>query len=142
MADKNKVKAIKLAKKKRNKSEKELLKEKCIELAKKIAKERAGYKCEKCYRTKEEGWQMHGAHVIPVWYAQTAADPNNILCLCAKCHSLGHDSAHDHPHQFVLWYEEKFPGKYEELWKKANLSGKVDWISVLDQLKELRQRIE
>ncbi len=94
-------------------------KKKAIELAKKIAKDKAGWKCEKCGRTKRQGWQQHGAHIIPVEYGLTACVVENILCLCAKCHSMGRDSAHENPVPFSRWLEEKYPGRYDKLWEIA-----------------------
>jgi len=116
------------------KSKKQKLKEKCIKKAKVIAKERAGYVCEKCGRSKEEGWQMHGAHIIPVSYGHTAANPDNILCLCAKCHSMGKESAHDNPTVFTHWLDTKHPGRAEKMWKLAQPTDKVDWEQKLKEL--------
>lgn len=115
---------------------------KAVDEAKLIAKLRAGYKCEKCPKTKEDGWQMHGAHIIPVGYNGTAADPDNILCLCATCHSMGKDSSHQNPIPFSNWFNEKFPGRYDELWQIAwgytqNPRPKKDWIQIRKDLKEL-----
>lgn len=116
-------------------------KKKAVKLAKDIVKKRNDYTCERCGRSKAQGWQLHGAHVIPVGYDMTAADPENLLCLCAKCHSLGRDSAHDNPVEFSRWYNEKYPDKFEELRKKAyeysqNPFPKIQWEDVIEELKE------
>ena len=108
---------------------------KCIELAKKISKERANYICEKCGRSKKQGWQMHGAHIIPVNYSGTCADPYNILCLCAACHSIGGKSAHQNPVEFSRWLDNRFPDRYDKLWLIANSINKIDWIGLEIKLK-------
>ena len=115
-------------------------KKKAIELAKKIAKDRAGWKCEKCGRSKKQGWQMHGAHIIPVEYANTACLIENILCLCAKDHSIGRDSAHENPVPFTRWLEKKYPGRYDKLWeiaRKVKPIYSTEWEEKYKTLKEL-----
>jgi len=65
-------------------------KKQCIELAKKVAKTRDGYRCRTCGRTDR---QMHGSHIIPVsrnWFY--AVDVGNIICQCARCHMEWHES--------------------------------------------------
>lgn len=109
------------------KRDKKKIKKKCIELAKRIAKEKANYICEKCGRSKMQGWRMHGAHIIPVEFGNTAADPDNILCLCAKCHSIGRESAHENPLEFSRWFEKKIPGRYDRLRLKARYKTKINW---------------
>lgn len=79
---------------------------------------------------------------MPVTWAATAADPNNILCLCAGCHSMGPNSAHQNPHKFVRWFEDTFPGRYDELEHKATEYSrtkfpKIDWEETYLTLKEL-----
>jgi 5-methylcytosine-specific restriction endonuclease McrA len=105
-----------------------------IKKAKTIAKERAGYVCEKCGRSKEEGWQIHGAHIIPVRYGHTAANPDNIISLCGKCHSLGRESAHENPTVFTHWLDAKYPGRADEMWKLAQPTDKVDWKEIYENL--------
>ena len=89
---------------------------KCLTLAKDEAKKRAGYKCEHCGRTKEQGWQMHGSHIYSEGvYKSMSADADNILCLCATCHTGGFfggslkPSWHEDPIYFSNWFNEKYP---------------------------------
>ena len=115
-------------------------KKKSIELAKKIAKDRANWTCEKCGRSKRQGWQLHGSHIIPVEYGNTAAMPENILCLCASCHSMGRDSAHENPVPFSRWLETKFPGRYDKLWLIARDVKPIrpsEWKEKYEKLKEI-----
>ena len=112
-----------------------------IELAKKVAKERDGYVCQKCGKSRDGGWTMHGSHIMPVSWSGTAADPENIICLCATCHSMGKTSAHDDPVNFGRWFDAKYPGLYDRMHKKAieysaNPYPKIDWIEVIDKLKD------
>src|SRR3990167_4049610 len=63
---------------------------KCVEIAKKKAKELVNYTCEHCGRTKKDGWQIHGSHIYSEGvYKSMSADVDNILALCATCHTGG-----------------------------------------------------
>lgn len=117
-----------------------------IKLAKIISKTRQNYECEKCDKTLAQGWQMHGAHIMPVTWAKTAAMPENILCLCAACHSMGSNSQHQDPIPFSRWFDDKWPGRYDELRKLAvdysqNPKPKIDWVEVLDGLKQQAEEL-
>lgn len=117
-----------------------------ITLAKTIAKQRANYICEKCYRSRQQGWAMHGAHIMPVTYAATAADPHNIICLCASCHSMGPKSSHQNPIDFGRWFDEKYPGRYDSLRHKALAHAKntarINWQKIYEDLKEDRTLLD
>ncbi len=88
----------------------------CIGIVKAEVRKRGA--CERCGMTRMDV-QLQGAHVIPEGYEGTCADPENILCLCARCHRLGKDSWHQNPMFNARWYDEKFPGRYEELLKRT-----------------------
>jgi len=112
--------------------------------AKKVSKLKAHYTCEKC--GKMDG-VMHGAHIMPVTYAGTCADPYNILCLCAGCHSMGPHCAHQNPHEFVRWFEEMFPGRYDDLRERAysyskNPMPKKDWKAITKELRQMQKDLE
>lgn len=129
------------------KSKKRLAKERAIKLAKLISKTKAGYQCEKCPKNKSQGWQMHGAHILPVEWDATAAMPENILCLCATCHSMGRESQHEDPIPFARWFEAKWPGRYDELREIAtsyvrNPFPKIDWELKCSELKEIADGLE
>lgn len=90
------------------------IREKCIELAKTIAKERDGYICQRCGATRQTK-QIQASHIIPVSARGTiAAHPFNIIALCAGCHKNAGDSWHQAPLE-QSWFHEKFPGRYNEL---------------------------
>lgn len=128
-------KPIKERKKKKikKKSQRKIGKAICVKLAKKIVRDYSG-KCEMCGKKKSAGWQLHGSHIIPVQFGHTAADTDNILCLCASCHSMGRESMHQNPIKFALWLGENFPGLYETLKEKSNRTEKVDWPLVYENL--------
>lgn len=122
-------------------------KSKAVDLAKKIAKVRDGFVCQKCGRSKAQGWQMHGAHIMPETWAATAADPDNILTLCARCHSMGGESAHQNPIQFGRWFDEHYPGLYDQMASKAvaysqNPFPKIDWDLALADLRSELKRVD
>lgn len=126
------------------------LKDLAVDEAKLLVKLQHDYTCEKCNRAKPEV-AIHGAHIMPVTYAGTAADPENILCLCAGCHSMGPKSAHQQPHEFVYWMDEKFPGRYQKMKDRANEYSrnpipKKDWQEIREnlkqQIKELRNGVD
>jgi hypothetical protein len=115
-------------------------KKKCIDLAKKIAKERDGYICQKCGRSLQDGWQQHGAHIMPVGWSGTCADPDNIICLCATCHSVGKKSSHEDPVGYSEWFNKQYPGLYKKMRDKAykysaNPFPKIDWAELYEELK-------
>lgn len=123
------------------------MKPKAIKAAKDLVKTRQNYTCEKCGKSRDaSGIQMHGSHILPVTWAKTAADPNNILCLCAGCHKTKRDSWHEDPIANGRWFEERWPGRYDELYAQAlaysqNPFPKIDWKllheELTQQLKEL-----
>jgi hypothetical protein len=114
-------------------------KELAIDEAKLLVKIQHNYTCEKCGKSKPQV-QIHGAHIMPVTYAGTAALPENILCLCAGCHSMGPKCAHQNQHEFVYWMDAKFPGRYLKMKKIAidyskNPYPKKDWVEIRANLK-------
>ena len=107
----------------------EKLRKKCVDLAMKKAKELVGYRCEHCGRTKKQGWQMHGSHIYPEGvYKSMSADVDNILCLCARCHTGGFwkgstkPSWHEDPIYFAEWFNRKYPERAEILKKRSQES--------------------
>jgi hypothetical protein len=116
-------------------------KKKAIDMAKLVAKERDGYVCQKCGRSREQGWTMHAAHIMPVSWSGTCADPENMLTLCATCHSMGKTSAHDDPVNFGRWFDEHYPGLYDKMRDKAfkyssNPYPKINWVELREELKD------
>lgn len=102
---------------------------KSIELAKKIVRSKGV--CEYCGKT--EG-QMQGSHVFNErGYSLTAADLNNIVCLCATCHKWGRHAWHKGP-EVIVWFFLTHTKRYKELEIKAHLPGKPDWKATFEGL--------
>lgn len=130
-------------KKKAKKYTSSYFRKECVKLAKIIAKKRDSWKCLYCGRTKAEGWQIHGSHILPEGtYVYMSADPENIIALCSRCHVGGvwknskEPSWHEDPIYFAKWFEEKWPGKYEALRAKNSTIKSVNWEEKLKELKK------
>jgi len=99
------------------------LKKECIKLAKEIIRSKG--RCDKCGKTDR---QFHGSHILSTGaYPALAAELDNILCLCASCHTLAPDSWHKEIVKNYEWLNEKFPGRLERLKLLAQVQQKVDW---------------
>jgi hypothetical protein len=149
-----KAEAKKLIKKIKQKTEsqiKELLRKKCVKMAKDIAKLKVGYKCEYdgCEKSKENGYQMHGSHI----YGENSnksmsADPDNLLCLCASHHVGGmwknstDVSWHESPMEMTEWFRQKFPERAEGLKQRANKTVNCDLIFWKNKLESLKEQIK
>lgn len=108
-------------------------KKKAITLAKKIVREKIGY-CECC---GSHNRKLEGAHIIPVDFEGTAADVENILCLCNRCHKHDKNSAHMNPTWFTEWLDNYAPGRKQILWEKAKVTtnySAVEWKKIYDDL--------
>ena len=98
---------------------------KCVGQAKQKVKEKAGYKCERCGRSKANGYVMHGSHVFPEGtYKSMSAEEDNIICLCYLCHFM---FWHKSPHEASRWFDEKWPGRYKKLQKQAQEIKIINW---------------
>jgi len=94
---------------------------KCVERAKKQAKERDRYICQWCGR--KDG-KMDGSHVFPEGkHNGMSAMVDNIKALCFQCHSRWHES----PVEGVEWFKSKFPERYKKLKKISLKPIKTDW---------------
>lgn len=82
------------------------------ELAKRIAKIRDEYTCQKCLK-KVEGSDCHGSHVVPVSGGHKLRwDEWNIKALCYHCHM---NWWHKNPREAAAWFNEKFPERAKYL---------------------------
>lgn len=130
---------------------KEKLRKKCVQLAKLIAKEMAGWRCEYdgCFRTKAAGFQMQGAHIFGEnSHKSMSADIDNILCLCPVHHTGGfwknakEPSWHEDPLVMVEWFRKKYPKRYKELLKRSRITNKTSELFWKRKLSELRKTFE
>jgi len=71
-------------------------------LWKRVVKEIAQWKCERCGKTKNQ-CQLHSHHFFGRTNRATRWDIRNGFCLCASCHKLSKHSAHENPHEFRDW---------------------------------------
>lgn len=70
---------------------------------------------------------MHGAHIMPEEYGSTAADPFNIMCLCASCHKFKKAAWHKSPMEAAEWFHAKYPGRYQIVKDRAHTLRTIDW---------------
>lgn len=107
---------------------------KCVEIAKRLAKERDGYRCQRCPRDASQGYQMHGSHVYPEGsYHGMSAMVENIKCLCAQCHM----DWHENPIEARDWFARTFPKRYARLKMLSRQTIKVDWEKQFEIMKNL-----
>jgi len=108
---------------------------KCVIEAKRIALTRDSYTCQKCGRSKENGFPIHGSHVFPEGrYHGMSANPENIKALCYLCHMMWW---HKHPTESGIWFSETFPERHKALKILSRETTKIDWKSELERLKNL-----
>lgn len=95
-------------------------------------------KCEDCGRTKEQGWQMQGAHVYGTGaHPRIGSDLRNGMCLCASCHRKWTNNPEWK--EFVLGSRV---GKYYfTLLRLTQNHQKVDWLDRVDFLREIKRAI-
>ena len=107
---------------------------KCVGHAKQEAKKRDKYICQKCHK-KVEGQNAHGSHILPEGaYPLMSAEKENILCFCYHCHI---NWWHKSPLEATEWFNEKWPGRYQELRKQADekLKHIVNWEQEWNEIK-------
>ena len=108
---------MKYAKKKRKQITIGKLKTKIETEAKRLAKQRDKYICQKCGK-KVSGSKAHGSHVIPKSRSQLLRfDIMNIKCLCMFCHIRWW---HLYPTDSGIWFRETFPDRYKYLERLKN----------------------
>tara|TARA_E500000318_G_scaffold15353_2_gene15678 strand:+ start:665 stop:1078 length:414 start_codon:yes stop_codon:yes gene_type:complete len=108
---------------------------KLSEVARKYAKERDGFICQKCGK-ESRGSNAHGSHILCVGqHKNMELNPDNIKCLCYYCHM-------NWWHKDVLfaakWFINKFPERYERLMAEAEFDNKLE----LEQLKNLYEAVQ
>lgn len=121
---------------------------KALELAKKIAVLRDGGICQKCGRSKEAGYQIHGSHILSVGgHPALCSILKNIKALCATCHSPGFKGSwHEDPAGNLApngWFHKKYPGRIKYLLKlEKEISGQQDWEQIHKDLKQQLKEYE
>jgi hypothetical protein len=120
---------------------------KCVTLAKLIARKRDGDRCRYCGRSKEQGYSIHGSHVLPEGtYVSMSADPDNIIALCSQHHMSGANprmgtkepSWHSHPLLFGEWFRTTYPEHAKMLQERSRILQVVDWEKRYQELKAVK----
>jgi len=99
-------------------------------LASQFIKLRDDHTCQRCNKREVGSSGIHVSHIIPKSRGQHYRwNPKNLKCLCFHCHI---NLWHKDPLMAAQWYQEKYPGRWEELEKIQSSK-----MSVMD-LEELR----
>lgn len=99
---------LKARKKPRRKTARLKTEEDLDALAKKILIVSRGENCERCADIP-----VYSSHIFPKGtYKRMRWMTQNLLLLCYQCHM---EFWHKHPMEAKRWFEEKFPGRYEQL---------------------------
>lgn len=90
--------------------------------------------CENCYKTD----YLQCAHIISRRYSNTRTDLRNAFCLCAGCHRY----FTDHPREFSRFITQTWAQEYyEQVFKKSQEVGKIDWLEEADRLKTIKKQL-
>ena len=99
-------------------------------LSSQYIKLRDDHTCQWCGKREFNSSGIHVSHVIPKSRGQSYRwNPLNLKCLCFHCHI---NTFHKHPLLAAEWFQERFPGRWEELQKIKNTK-----MSIME-LEELR----
>jgi hypothetical protein len=75
--------------------------------------------CEKCGSAR----LLQSAHILSKGpYPRIRFEPYNLMALCGGCHVFWHQR----PKEALLWFEIKWPGRYERLMIADRCAPKVD----------------
>lgn len=119
----NLMKRSPLARKAKEKSQ-PWYRKKCVERAKRLAKERDNWICQRCGKDGKNGYQIHGSHIFSEGrYHGLSANILNIKALCAQCHMWWHEN----PIDAVNWFKERFPERYKKLLILSRTTIQIDW---------------
>lgn len=104
-----------MTKKEERKLAKRLLNKKDKEWREAVIKE-FGKKCIVCQKTDKEVYRIHCHHLIPREIKVLRHVVINGITVCPKCHKYSNQiSAHKNPIQFLLYYQNKYPKRYNQL---------------------------
>lgn len=142
------LKSLTVPKTKTPQQQTEKLRKKCVALAKQIAKERDGYKCQYCGVGKPQR-QVHSHHIFHEGlYKSMSADPDNLITICAAHHMAGKwikatgFNIHGSPRESTEWLMGKYPERYAKLKKRSQKITKLDERFWQRKLEALQHEIE
>lgn len=93
-------------------------------LVREIVFKRDGYRCVRCGKVPTET-VLQLSHIIPKGRAKRLRfEPLNCMCMCIGCHLYGW---HKDPIEAFRWFNEKYPGRYEQLQIMERCAGKIDY---------------
>jgi len=108
---------------KKSTSERRKLEVRCRELTAILVKHRDNYTCQKCGRTREQGYKIDAAHIRPKGrYSLMQFMLDNILALCFNCHDgWWHKSSEGLP-----WFKETYPDRWLRIQMAGRQTRRVD----------------
>ena len=117
------------------------IRKECEDLAKLIAKQRAGWVCQKCDNgVIISGSNCHGSHIIPVSHGNVLRfDPINILCLCFFHHRQWW---HKNILEAADWFEKTFPERKIYIDERKNNIVKFKYEDYQNMKIELLQQVK
>lgn len=104
-----------------------------------VALKQAGYRCAKCGRLMEKGLNVH--HVFSRYNRATRWMLDNLICLCPVHHSIGTNSAHNSPAEFIEWFKNKYGNRYNKILKASSVSKKWTIKEMEEYLQELKEML-
>lgn len=123
--------------KRRKKTDKRKLIDRCEALWKEIVKRRDNFTCQHCGKTNLIGANCHASHVVPRSRSRRLAiDPINGKVLCHHCHL---NWWHKHPVESGQWFRDSFPVRWEYLSDEERISETLTIVWYQDRLEELKQ---
>lgn len=133
---------------KKTKLKSEVLRKKCVNLAKLIVKEIAGWECEYCHKRKGQV-AIHAHHIYNEGiHRSMSADTDNLIVVCFTHHLGGWNakepSFHRNPQEMADWFREKYPERAKQLRERARLNQQADekfWEDKLKKLKEIYKKL-
>jgi len=75
---------------------------------------------------------LQTAHIYSRRILNLRYDPQNVLCLCSRCHFW----MHQNPLEAMAWFNKAYPDRAEYLIKKRNTIEKIDYNKILKDLQE------
>lgn len=129
---------IEAREKKRKKTPKQKLEDKCLGMWSGIIHKKYNNTCQMCGK---RGVEIDAHHIIPKGVRKDYKyDTDNGILLCYYCHHYADNAPHNSPENFKKWFSEKYPewNKNIEI-KSASKTRKLDMKEVYQDLKDGRK---
>ena len=97
------------------------------------------WRCAVCGRVLVEAH-----HIVPRQYEATRYDMLNGIALCAHCHKLGKDSAHQHAPAWMAWLQRNHPTRHKKATDdpRPSWNGIKNWPYYCDVIRVLKEYVE